>query len=103
MLDKLTIDMFAARLGETFRLQVEPERVLELELVQVTPLKVRTARGPEVPRAREPFSIVFRGPTSAVAQQRIYPLEHDTMGTHELFIVPIGPGQGGMLYEAIFS
>jgi hypothetical protein len=98
MLDKLTIDMFAARLGETFRLQVEPERMLDLELVQVTPLK-----GQAGPSGREPFSIVFRGPSNAVAPQRIYPLAHDTMGTHELFIVPIGPDQRGMLYEAIFS
>jgi hypothetical protein len=103
MLDKLTIDMFAAHLGEKFRLRVQPEQVVEVELVEVTPLRARSADGREAPPGRAPFSVVFRGPTSAVAQQRIYALEHDSMGTHELFIVPVGPGQGGMLYEAIFS
>ncbi len=101
MLDKLTIDMFTAHLGEKFRLRMEPERVVEVELVQVTPLKSHKANGHEAPRA--PFSVVFRGPLSTIAQQRIYPFEHDAMGTHEIFIVPIGPDQVGMLYEAIFS
>jgi hypothetical protein len=101
MLDKLTIDMFAAHLGEKFRLRMDPERVVEVELLQVTPLKSLKANGHEATRA--PFSVVFRGPLSLVAQQRIYPFEHDAMGTHEIFIVPLGPEQGGMLYEAIFS
>jgi hypothetical protein len=103
MLEKLTIDMFAPHVGEMFRLRVQPERVLDVELVQVTPLRVRSADGREAPRQREPFSIVFRGPSNVIVPQRVYPLEHDTMGSYELFIVPIGPGQGGMLYEAIFS
>ncbi len=109
MLETLTIDMFAARLGETFRLRVQPEQVLDIELVRVTPLRVPGADGTEMPRSREPFSLLFRGPVDRVAPQRIYALEHDVMGSHELFLVPIGPGsaggpgQGGMLYEAIFT
>ena len=35
--------------------------------------------------------------------QRIYPLVHETLGSLELFIVPIGPREGGMVYEAIFT
>ncbi len=102
MLDKLTIDMFAPHLGEKFRLRMEPERVVEVELVQVTPLKSHKANGHDTAR-QQPFSILFRGPLSAIARQQIYPFEHDAMGTHEIFIVPIGPDQSGMLYEAIFT
>jgi uncharacterized protein DUF6916 len=47
--------------------------------------------------------LLLRGPAHVVAPQRIYPLEHQTVGTHELFVVPLGPGQGGMLYEIIFT
>jgi hypothetical protein len=103
MLETLTIDMFAARLGERFRMRVQGEHSLELELIEVTPLRVRSAGGADSSRAREPFSLVFRGPANLVAPQRIYPVEHDTIGSHELFLVPIGPDHAGMRYEAVFT
>jgi hypothetical protein len=46
---------------------------------------------------------VFRAPLAAVAVQRIYPLDHETLGSLELFLVPIGPDERGLLYEAIFT
>jgi hypothetical protein len=103
MLETRTIDMFAGRLGERFRLRVEPETSLDLELIEVTPLRVRSAAGPDARPHREPFSLVFRGPAHIVAPQRIYPLEHDTMGSYELLLVPIGPDAPGMRYEAVFT
>ena len=106
MLDTLTIDSYAPRLGEKFRLRVHTDRALEVELVEVTPLADMKAAGHHAPGKRVPFSIVFRGPVDPIVPQRTYPVEHDTMGTHELFLVPIGPGRtgpAGMLYEAIFT
>jgi hypothetical protein len=41
----------------------------------------------------------FRGPSLPVLPQRIYALEHRTLGRLEIFLVPIGAGQ----YEAIFT
>jgi hypothetical protein len=38
-----------------------------------------------------------------ILPQRIYRIEHDAVGEHDLFIVPIGPGRGGLLYEVIFT
>jgi hypothetical protein len=35
--------------------------------------------------------------------QRIYRVEHDAMGPCDLFLVPIGPRDGGMQYQAIFT
>jgi hypothetical protein len=35
--------------------------------------------------------------------QQIVPLEHDTMGRLDIFLVSIGPDEQGMQYEAIFS
>jgi hypothetical protein len=106
MPETLTIDMFAARVGERFRLRVQPERSLDLELIEVTPLRVRSANGHDAQRAsvrREPFSLVFRGPANLIAPQRMYPVEHDAMGSHDLFLVPIGPDHAGMRYEAVFT
>jgi hypothetical protein len=52
---------------------------------------------------RTPFSLVFRGPLQPLLAQRIYRVEHDSMGTFELFLVPIGPDGVGMCYEAVFT
>ena len=30
-------------------------------------------------------------------------LEHDAMGSFDLFLVPLGPRDGGMMYEAVFT
>jgi hypothetical protein len=108
MPETLTIDTFATRVGDTFRLRVQPEQSLDLELIEVTPLSMHPAPGAEVPAARQPFSLIFRGPTNAIAPQQIYALEHGAIGTHEMFLVPLGPGrspngQDGMLYEAVFT
>ena len=53
--------------------------------------------------ARAPFALELKGPLTPVLPQQIYPLEHATIGRHELFIVPIGPDQGRMRYEVIFT
>jgi hypothetical protein len=38
-----------------------------------------------------------------VLPQAIYQLEHDRMGTMDIFLVPIGPDGQGMGYEAVFN
>ena len=52
---------------------------------------------------REAFSVVFRGASSPVLEQRIYRISNDVLGEMDLFIVPIGPDDEGMRYEAVFS
>ncbi len=50
-----------------------------------------------------PFSIVFRGPGDILLPQAIYRVEHDQIGTFDLFIVPIGRDTAGLRYEAVFN
>ena len=52
---------------------------------------------------REAFSVVFRGDNSQFLDQQIYRISHDALGNMDLFIVPIGPDDEGMRYEAVFS
>ena len=52
---------------------------------------------------RDTFSIVFRGDNSRILEQQIYRISNATLGELELFIVPIGPDEQGMRYEAVFS
>lgn len=66
MLDTLTLANFAPRLGETFRVRYHPEHALDMELVEARPL------GTVATKNREPFSLLFKGPTTLILQQRIY-------------------------------
>jgi uncharacterized protein DUF6916 len=104
MLESFTRDTFAGRVGEQFRLRLDEGVTLELELAVVTDLSQRSA-GPPRPGAarRSPFSLLFRGPRDPVLPQRMYPLEHEGLGSFELFLVPVGRDQAGTQYEAIFT
>ncbi len=102
MIDKLTSQDFSAYLNHSFRIQNGPAQPLDLELIQVTDLGSESNSAQAA--ARQPFSLVFRGPTSdSYLPQRIYTLEHERMGRLDIFLVPIGPDKQGMRYEAIFN
>jgi hypothetical protein len=97
MLESLTLDTFAPRIGERFHISAGEGSTIDTTLIEATPLGV-SARG-----GRQPFSIIFLGPPSPVWAQRIYRVEHDALGSCDLFLVPIGPRDGGMQYQAIFT
>ncbi|MGA9525319.1 MAG: hypothetical protein WBV82_27920 [Myxococcaceae bacterium] len=93
---ELNLERFAPLQGTTFVLQ-GPSGPVPLELVGVSAL-----RG-GLPGQRAPFSLLFLGPDATHLPQQIWPLEHDVLGRLELFLVPVGPAEGRMRYEAIFS
>ena len=50
------------------------------------------------------FSLFFHGPGDRILPERIHALAHDTLGTLEIFIVPIlGSNASRAVYEACFS
>jgi hypothetical protein len=85
---------FRVAVGTVFRLEGSDE----LHLVEAEPTGERGA-GME----REPFRLAFLGPADAILPQRTYRLEHDTLGTLDIFIVPIARDANGTTYEAIFA
>jgi|HubBroStandDraft_3_1064219.scaffolds.fasta_scaffold03992_6 hypothetical protein len=102
-LDALTAAAFTRHLHTIFRLQTGGEP-LPLELVEVQRASYAddpAAVGPA--GRREPFNLLFRGPRSPYARQGTHRLEHDEIGTLEIFLVPVGPDAAGMRYEAIFT
>ncbi|MHC4219850.1 MAG: DUF6916 family protein [Planctomycetota bacterium] len=99
MLDKLTREDFAKHLNKRFRLRSEAGE-LQVELIEATAIDTAGKR-PDGQRA--PFSLVFRGPKEVPLAQMIYDLEHQEMGSLDLFLVPIGPDEEGMLYESVFN
>ena len=99
MLDKLANTDFAPHLNQTFRIRLDGIEPIDLELVSVT--QEGSASRPET---RHPFSLQFIGPVSPrYLLQHTYRLEHVEMGALELFLVPLGPQEGRMRYEAIFT
>ena len=102
MLESLTEASFAPHQGTTFRLYPVADTLVEMRLIEVTGLPGRALPAGIAP-LRDPFSLIFRGPLDPSLPQRIYPMEHEQMGTLELFLVPIGPDAEGMRYQAIFN
>lgn len=97
-LTDLTSDDFAPHAGSRFQLHAEgAAEPLPLELVEVTP----GGRGAR--RGNRAFSLVFRGPRGLYLPQRIYRLEHDALGTIEIFLVSIAPDPQGSCFEAVFT
>ena len=91
----LTADDFEPCKGETF--QVTTTRgALVLDLVDVRRL------GPAL-RDGGAFSLTFQSAPGPFVPQATYPIAHPKLGTLEMFIVPLGPKNGGNQYEVIFT
>ena len=98
MVAEFTVDTFAHRVGECFRIRLDSGDSLEATLVEASEL------GPAlVAEGRVPFSLVFLGPTEPVLPQRIYRVEHAELGALDIFLVPLGPDDVGQRYEAVFT
>lgn len=72
---------------------------LEMRLVECRKLDRSTHGGVY----REPFALLFRGPKSPVLPQQTYQFDFGSLGSMEIFIVPIGADDAGMQYEANFA
>ena len=90
---------FEKHVNQMFRTAIE-EISIDLELIECG--RIETAQ-PITGDMREPFSLVFRGPMQPVLNQRVFRLEHAEMGQLDVFLVPIGPDNEGMRYEAVFT
>lgn len=99
MLQDLTPAAFEAHQGTPFHIHYGAESPLEATLQEVK----RHEKHPG-PRT-EPFSLYFRGALRPVLPQGIYRVEHEALGTMEIFLVPVGPDpqRQGMVYEAVFN
>ena len=90
---------FAQQLNRRFLIQFEDEWVAS-ELVEVQDRSV--ALTDASPVQLESVSLLFRGPADATFGQGIYKVQNRALGTQELFLVPVGPGDE-VVYEAVFN
>lgn len=102
MPEPLKLADFLPLVGTAFTIAF-PDGTLDLTLGAIEPNGTRAPR-PDVPELRaEPFSLVFLGPLRPVLPQRTWELAHPVLGTHAIFLVPIGPAGDRMRYEAVFN
>lgn len=89
---------FQPLINSDFAAVAETETVYTYRLIEVKALDTTSENG-----RRPPFSLVFRGQLIQAPRQGIVKLEHAQLGIMEIFLVPIGPDQQGMCYEAVFT
>ena len=91
----LTHEAFHRQINSNFRVQLDENTGVDLELVEVSEIKLYPQQ--------EEFTIVFRGPLNAFLGQGMGNFTHEQMGEFELFIVAIRQDELGFYYEAVFN
>jgi hypothetical protein len=100
---RLRYEMFAERLGQDFRIEIDPTTTIVTVLIAARSFGGDTNVDADSTRAGSGFSLVFRGPVEPLLPQRTYRVVHDELAEMDIFIVPIGRDEAGARYEAIFS
>ena len=96
MLESMSLATFTELLHSDFRILTNSDGpAVVVKLAQAVDLG-------SSPR-QEQFSILFRGPLEQALGQGLYRMEHDRLGSFDLFIVPVGRDAQGYQYEAIFN
>jgi hypothetical protein len=97
MASTLTEAEFSKHLNTKFRVTGDPP--VELELTEIKSYPSR----PNEESGMERFSVFFAGSGDFYLPQRVYTLEHDSMGAFELFLVPVARDEKSFRYEAVFN
>ena len=95
MPEPFTMDTFAGLEGSKFTMRYVGGQTAEIELVSVTDVGSSSRQ--------MQFSLIFLGPEDGPIGQGICTLEHEKLGSLDLFLVAIGRDQRGVQYEAIFN
>jgi len=101
-LEQLTRADFAALTRTKFRVWIDAQDSVEMELAEVTAPRILTANGAKN-ATYENFALNFLGPAGRLLAQRIYGFESAAIGRFELFIVPVGQDASGVQYQAAFN
>jgi hypothetical protein len=94
-LSEVNCGHFQQHLGDSFTTTFDD---LQLQLIEAASFGSKID-----PETGKPFSCIFCGPEAQTLSQGIYDLGHPELGSLSLFLVPIGPNDQGMQYEAVFT
>jgi hypothetical protein len=98
MSDRLTVNDFEPLIDTTFYITLGSGDKVTLNLREVN-------RWGEAVENYQPFSLLFIDAehSDAYLPQQTFLVEHEQLGNSEIFLVPLGPDNRGMRYEAVFS
>lgn len=91
-----TKETFSPYLNTTFRLRGESGQAFSARLVEVADIGPRPSS--RTARDQVCFSLTFAVALSQNARQGIYQIEHDALGSFNLFLVPSGRPEGRLAY-----
>lgn len=94
---------FAGRIGERFLIHDGRSASMTAQLMDAVPGGDEAVASALAAGHRAPFSIAFIGPREAPLAAGIYRVEHESLGTFELFLKPAGSDADGHRYEALFD
>lgn len=102
-----TCDAFAPHVGETFALTFHDGTTVDLTLVSAEPIALKPFDGRAVGKSgfvrTDPFVLLFRWVGESVFPQGLYAFRNEGMGEFHMNVVPVGQGETGWLYEAVFN
>ena len=100
-----TLQSFEPQVGSTFQIMINGQPSLDLVLAEAEDTSIAgQVRDPSI--RNQPISLIFNGPLTPIAPQCNYDLNHLSLGSLQLFLVPIGPDTKSrqvMQYQAIFN
>src|SRR5687768_4967723 len=101
-MEKLELESFKPLVGDSFHVTPAHEgEPFEVVLASADPTPYG---GPDTYNGRRmPFSLLFRAEDGTLVPQQICRFAHGEAGETELFVVPLGPQDGAMRYEAVIS
>ena len=86
---------FKEVLHTPFQVEMDGASPVTLELVAVDE--------PGAPPHVEVFCLHFRGPSRPVLPQLIHRMQHDGLGSLQIFLTPLSSDETGTVYEAVFN
>jgi hypothetical protein len=85
---------FSGQLNTGFTVQGGNGSPMTLQLVDVVEKKT--------PATVESFSLYFQGPAAPRLPQQIHTVQHETLGTFQIFLTAVEGNHQSITYEAVF-
>jgi hypothetical protein len=92
---QLSRDLFTPTVGSVFGMRAPGCEAVPAVLTKITDRNggLRTTQ----------FSLLFRVPHGGPAEQNLYTLEHERIGSVQLLLVPVAAADDGVLFEAAIA
>lgn len=94
----LSIQNFAGAANQAFEISMG-ESAMSVTLIEVKPLTPQPFPG----MLRQPFSLLFKSASKVILPQKLYRLTNATMGSIDMFLVPVAQDGGAVVYQAVYN